>query len=93
MTPKTVVQLANDGGPGEIESDSILNALNAAIIAVDGNLSILKANAEAEHFFRTSATNLIGQPLDHLVPADSPVFELIQQVRAEQQAVSEYGVT
>lgn len=93
MSPKSVIQLSDDSLTSEVDGDLILNGLTAAIIAVDENQTILKMNAAAEHFLRSSAGNIVGHRLDAFLPADSPLFGLIEQVRHEHQAVSEYDVT
>jgi len=93
MNPKPAAQLRRIPADTALDADLILNGLTSAIIAVDENLSILKLNAAAEHFFRSSASNVIGHPLTEFLPADSPLFVLIAQVRHENQAVSEYDVT
>jgi len=92
MSKDNVVRLSGQGGAIEADSEAILNALTSVVLAIDEDLTIIKVNAAAEHFLGTSASNLTGRTLDTLLPADSPVFELIQQVQTHQQAVSEYGV-
>lgn len=77
----------------EMDGDAILNGLSTAILVVDEANKVLKLNTAAEHFFRSSAANLTGRNLNDLVPADSPLFVLIGQVRADSHAVSEYDVT
>ena len=93
MTSNPLIDLHDRGDFTDIDGDYILNGLTAAILVVDDNFLILKINSAAEDFFRTSVGNLLDHGLDTLLPADSPLFVLIAQVRAEQQAVSEYDVT
>jgi len=93
MSRDRVVQLRSAPGDDDLDGDHILNGLTSAIIVVDDNLMILKVNSAAENFLRSSAGNLTGRQLDDILPADSPLFVLINQVRAANQAVSEYDVT
>jgi two-component system nitrogen regulation sensor histidine kinase GlnL len=79
-------------GP-EMDPGMILNALAEPIFVVDRNGCISYANLAAEQFFDISATTLLGRPLNEILPSDSPVFSLIEHVRAGGQSVSEYGVT
>ncbi len=76
-----------------IDGDQVLNALTATVIAVDETGAIQYINAAGEQFLRASAGNLMHQSLADLLPADSPLFSLIDQARAHQQAVSEYDIT
>src|SRR5690606_32295065 len=46
-----------------------------------------------EQLFQNSAGNLGGQRLDQLIPADSPLFSLIRQVRGAAGPIVEYQVT
>lgn len=79
--------------PGQIFSDQLLNAITAALLAINSEDTILYANTAAEQLFRSSAEFMIGKPLTHFLPADSPIFGLIGQVRAQRSVVSEYGLT
>lgn len=76
-----------------VEFDSVLNALATAILLVDADGAVVYVNAAAEDFFKNSAAHLTGQALDSLLPADSPLFSLIDQVRGQEISVAEYGVT
>lgn len=79
-------------GP-RIEPGAILNALAEPIFVVDDDGRVCYANLAAEQFLATSATSLLGRPLSEILPADSPIFSLINLVRLAGQSVSEYGVT
>lgn len=79
-------------GPG-IEPGTILNALAEPIFVVDDGGCVCYANLAAEQFLATSATSLLGRPLNEILPSDSPIFSLINLVRLAGQSVSEYGVT
>ena len=72
---------------------ALLNALNDAVLLIDGTGALLYANLAAEQFFQASASYLLHQRLGDLLPADSPLFSLIDQVMSQSSVVSEYGVT
>ena len=76
-----------------LSSAAILNALSDVVIVVDRNCLVAFANPAAEPFFGTSLTMLVGHDLREFLPADSPLFFLIDQVIAQGTSVSENGVT
>ncbi len=76
----------------EIDADAVLNALSTVVVAVDGNLIIVHINNAGEQLFQSSAAQLKGQKLDRLIPADSPLFALIDQARSRGHPVAEYHV-
>jgi len=90
---KPVVALRPETANDRLDADAILNALNSAIMVVDRANAIASVNAAGEQFLQSSAGHLKGKPLTELLPADNPIFTLIQQVRDDGNAVSEYGVT
>lgn len=77
----------------EVDADLILHVVASVIIALDANDTILYVNDAGEQLFQNSAGNLGGQRLDHLIPADSPLFSLIRQVRGASGPIVEYQVT
>lgn len=81
--------------PGEVEIDLdlVLNVLPSVVFVINGGFEILYANASAENLFQSSAANLRRLRLDHLLPADSPLFSLIRQAIGDDHPVSEYHVT
>jgi two-component system nitrogen regulation sensor histidine kinase GlnL len=93
MTGRGVFKLRKQIRRVEIDPDSILNVVASVVIAVDGGCAILYVNNAGEQLFQSSAGNLRGQRLDHLVPADSPLFALIRQARTAGSSVAEYHVT
>jgi two-component system nitrogen regulation sensor histidine kinase GlnL len=70
----------------------VLNAINHPVIMVGPDGAITFANAEAEDFFRASATMLGRSTLDKYVPFGSPLLALIEQVRERRAPVNEYRV-
>ena len=76
-----------------IEARAVLAALPDPVLVVDGPGCLRYANTAAEEFFDAGASTLMGLPLAELLPADSPVFALVDSVRRTGASVSEYGVS
>lgn len=70
----------------------ILNALPHPVVVVDADNGFVFANSDAEQFFSAGADYLRRRRLTDFVPADSPLFTLIDQVRRESSRISEYRV-
>jgi two-component system nitrogen regulation sensor histidine kinase GlnL len=84
-TAEAMVALAPD-------SAAVLGALAFPVLVVNGENRVGYLNAAAEQFFDYSASSLLGQPLSRVIPPDSPVFSLIDQVRSGGASISEHGV-
>ena len=80
--PLTVVSSAPDPA-------AMLSALPVPCTLVDANNRFRYANPAAEQFFAISISQLRQIGLGDLVPEDSPLFLLIDQVRAGQVVVSD----
>lgn len=78
--------------PGRPEFETILNSLAATIAIIDADDVIGYVNNSGEQFFQGSASHLVGLAINTLIPADSPILALLQQVRNSGTAVSEYGL-
>jgi two-component system nitrogen regulation sensor histidine kinase GlnL len=78
--------------PVAVEAHVVLAALPDPVLVVDEQGTLRYANLAAEVFFDAGTTMLLGLPLVELLPADSPVFALIDSVRRTGASVSEYGV-
>ncbi|MBC8338809.1 MAG: PAS domain-containing protein [Alphaproteobacteria bacterium] len=89
---KPVVAFRHDDGGEKISADGILNALSATVVVLDADGIIVHVNTAGEHFLQGGAEYLKGKALRSLLPNDNPVFSLIEQVRKESFAISEYGV-
>jgi two-component system, NtrC family, nitrogen regulation sensor histidine kinase GlnL len=76
-----------------IDGVSVLNALPDIMLVVGPGGEILFANLAAEQFFDASAATLLERRLEEFLPADSPLFGLINQARTGPNSVAEYGVT
>ncbi len=87
--------LAGRGGPNlfGLSGSPILNALADAVLVVRSGGSINYANLAAEQFFDASLAQMRRRGLGHYLPADSPVFALIDQVFATGKLVREHGLT
>ncbi|MCV3209466.1 nitrogen regulation protein NR(II) [Mesorhizobium sp. YC-39] len=70
----------------------VLNTIRRPVIMVDPEGFIIFANADAEDFFRSSATMLARNTLSKLVPFGSPLLTLVDQVRERRAPVNEYRV-
>ncbi|MBB4001511.1 MAG: nitrogen regulation protein NR(II) [Aurantimonas endophytica] len=70
----------------------ILNALPHPVVVVDRDGRFHFANSDAEQFFSAGMAYLAKRRLQDFVPADSPLFALIEQVRDENSRISEYRV-
>jgi two-component system, NtrC family, nitrogen regulation sensor histidine kinase GlnL len=73
-------------------ADAVLDALPHPVIMVAADGRIANANAAAEAFFEASLRLLRRHVLADLVPFDSPLLALIEQVRTRGAAVNEYKV-
>ena len=91
--PVVAIRPKAGAGAAAVDADSILNALGTAVVVVDGANAIVQLNSAGEQILQGSAAHLKGKPLAELLPVDNPLFSLIEQVREEGNAVSEYGVT
>jgi len=75
------------------QANSILAALADAVVVVDRSATVDYANPAAEQFFGTSLALMVGRDLREFVPADSPLFALLEQVSQTGATVAENGVT
>ena len=91
MTMKPVIVL-KETRPQQIDGDAILNVLPSAIVVVGESGRIHFANSATEQLLKGSAAYLREHRLQEFLPPDSPLFYLIDQVRADGNAVSEYGI-
>lgn len=89
---KRVVKLPQREHDTTFEAGAVLNALASAVLVVGDNDDLLYANTAAEQLFARSRANLDKATIGDLLPADSPVFPLIQQVRGGMSAITEHGL-
>ncbi|SFJ14108.1 two-component system, NtrC family, nitrogen regulation sensor histidine kinase GlnL [Phyllobacterium sp. CL33Tsu] len=70
----------------------VLNSIRHPVIMLNEAGYISYANADAEAFFRSSASILSRNTLDMLLPFGSPLLALVKQVRENPSPVNEYRV-
>lgn len=70
----------------------VLNTIRRPVIMIGPNNFITYANADAEDFFRSSATVLARSELARFLPFGSPILTLVEQVRERNTPVNEYRV-
>ncbi len=70
----------------------VLNTIRHPVIMLGPDGMITFANADAEGFFRASASMLARSTLARFVPFSSPLLTLVDQVRARRAPVNEYRV-
>jgi two-component system, NtrC family, nitrogen regulation sensor histidine kinase GlnL len=74
------------------EALKILNALPHPVLALAIDGFVIEANVAAEIFFGVSRSILLQQTLANLLPYDSVLLALVEQVRATGAAIIEYRV-
>ena len=79
--------------PARLDESAILLALASPVLVVDADNQIVYVNDATEQFFRLSANQLVDHRLADFIPADSPLFSLLSQVRAHGNSMSDHGVT
>ncbi len=75
------------------DSGVILGALPVPVILLDAGNNFRFVNHAAEQFLGISAASLAQLRLNDLLPADNPLFLLIDQVRASEATISEHDLT
>jgi two-component system nitrogen regulation sensor histidine kinase GlnL len=70
----------------------VLNTIRRPVVMISQDDFIVYANADAEDFFRASATTLARSKLDRFVPFGSPILVLVEQARERNSPVNEYRV-
>lgn len=75
-----------------VDPRAVLNALPDPVVVVDGSGDIRYVNLEAQEFFDIGASMIEGTPLRDLLPPDSPVQTLLEQVRRGSMVASQEGV-
>jgi two-component system nitrogen regulation sensor histidine kinase GlnL len=74
------------------DTDALLNALPAPVLALDGEDKLFIVNPAAEQFFKTGASLLKGMSLRELVPGDSPLLALVRQARETGASLGESSI-
>ncbi|HKQ96207.1 MAG TPA: ATP-binding protein [Aestuariivirgaceae bacterium] len=84
--------LAERRFPLPIDPASLLDSLPSPVLAIENAGTIAYANAAAEEFFKASSASLMRLELEDIIPATSPLFDLIALTRSRQQSFNEYGI-
>ena len=92
MAKPTPLPRRRADAPNHVDPAMVLGALTAAVLVVDAADVVQYVNGAAEQLFASGAQYLVGQPLDQLLPPDSPVMAVVAQARSESIVVSEYGI-
>lgn len=81
--------------PGSVLPDSVavLSALPVPVVVLSTDNRFLSANPAAEQFFQLSASSLAQHRLSDLIPADTRLFALVDQVRNQDAPVSDHDLT
>jgi two-component system nitrogen regulation sensor histidine kinase GlnL len=72
---------------------AMLNAMPVPVVLLDADNRFRSINPAAEQFFGISVSGLSQLRLNDLVPADNPLFLLIDQVRRTEATISDYDLT
>ena len=75
-----------------LDPATILNAIKLPILVIGANQKVVDVNHAGEHLFQGSRSYLCGHALRDLLPEDSPLLGLLEQVRTSGTPVSEYGL-
>ncbi|OBQ75357.1 two-component system sensor histidine kinase NtrB [Mesorhizobium erdmanii] len=84
--------IAGQGSEMADAAQIVLNTIRRPVIMISDEGFITFANADAEDFFRSSATMLARNTLSKLIPFGSPLLTLVDQVRERRAPVNEYRV-
>jgi two-component system nitrogen regulation sensor histidine kinase GlnL len=90
VTAPKLARLVQGAG---LDHSAILNALSEPVFVLDDRNGFAYVNLAAEQFLGHSAKTLTGRPLTELLPADHPIFMLVEQARAGGHSITEFGVT
>ncbi len=90
---RAVGLLPGRGGPRPPDSSAVLSALPVPVILLDPENRFRLVNHAAEQFLGISAPHLAQMRLSELVPQDSPLFLLIEQVRLTESSVANHDLT
>ncbi|WP_083747544.1 two-component system sensor histidine kinase NtrB [Teichococcus deserti] len=82
-----------EGSPALPDSVALMAALPVPVVLLDAGNRFRFANPAAEQFFQLSAANLAQMGLAELIPPDSRLFALVDQVRSLDAPVSDHDLT
>ncbi len=91
-SPKTAGRVSLRVSSADMDAAQILNALPDPVLVVDYRCGIRFVNAPTQEFFDAGANRLVGAPLSDFLPADCPVFFLVEQILSGMRSVSQNDV-
>lgn len=84
--------LSGRAGRAGADASAILGALPVPVILLDPANRFRHVNSAAEQFLGISAAGLASLRLDDLLPADNPLFLLIEQVRRTEATIADHDL-
>ncbi|MGD0433330.1 MAG: ATP-binding protein [Acetobacteraceae bacterium] len=90
---RAVGLLPGRGGPRPPDTAAVLSALPVPVVVIDQDGRFRLVNHAAEQFLGISSSGLSQMRLTDLVPSDSPLFLLIEQVRNTESSVANHDLT
>jgi two-component system, NtrC family, nitrogen regulation sensor histidine kinase GlnL len=75
------------------DSMAVISALPVPVVVLDAENRFRSANPAAEQFFQLSFSSLAQIALQELIPPDSRLFALVDQVRSQDAPVSDHDLT
>jgi two-component system nitrogen regulation sensor histidine kinase GlnL len=81
------------GRPRAVDHGAVLAALPVPVILLDADNRFRHVNLAAQQFLGMSAASLAQLRLSDLVPPDSPLFMLIEQVRQSEATIANHDMT
>jgi two-component system nitrogen regulation sensor histidine kinase GlnL len=85
-------RLLSGRGAKSADATAILGALPVPVVLLDPENRFRHVNHAAEQFLGISASGLAQLRLGDLLPADNPLFLLIEQVRATEATISDHDL-
>ena len=79
--------------PPAVDTAAVLGALPVPVILLDDDNRFRLVNQAAEQFLGISAAGLSQLRMQDLIPADNPLFLLIDQVRATEASIADHDLT
>lgn len=94
LPPDQLMATSRKETVGELppDSNSVLAALSFPILVIAADDTVQSINGAGEQFFERGASWLVGREIDKIIPSDSPILSLLQQVRASEISIFEYDV-
>jgi len=76
-----------------VDSAAVLSALPVPVVLLDAENRFRHVNHAGEQFLGISAASLMQLRLEDLVPADNPLFLVINQVRQTEASIADHELT